>query len=609
MKIIIFLRCSFGADFGKEICRGGLYADGLDLDFAKVFPEDITELPNVPTTSNNGYNPVMMGTSSLNSHINPHHDHPPPPLNYDTFLMKGRMEDLEKKVLDMERTITTMQKNIEVLQQNTQVISKGFNILSGRVNKVTGDQELVSGKLEEYHKSLEEKIEQTEQNVSLALLALQLKTTSDLEEVKMMSFEALGNVTILVNNASAQARNPDDESSKMVPQLFDSLVHNVSLKMEDWQKTAKNETQLLAEMVKALAEISQGEKLKLENLSNYSRKEIERLGDMFEKQTVEQSHEWDAVTTKLKALKMEVEDRDKKFSSDILDVHQMVRNSTKHFEHEVKQVEESLLEQNMAHNMAHENIALKIDELTNTVEQQHLQMRTATSQMDGNQLRRLSGAEANITTLFAANKQFLQQFASMEEMNGLILSKITDLRTVHKNDNATTKKDLFEVQRTLTKMEHDNRVILDRLRDLQNRLDKARQDMYEQIDVGRLGLHGSDMMDTETPRPTEVSVAMQVELGELKDRIVTFEENVAELWRGQKQLKELMEHNGDMVGALQTAHLADHEDVSLQIMEIKIASKMLSEVVRNLSRNVSEFIVNEKHNTKEDQHEYSYGVM
>lgn len=74
--------------------------------------------------------------------------------------------------------------------------------------------------------------------------------------------------------------------------------------MDDWQRTAKNETQLLAEMVKALAEISQGEKLKLENLSNYSRKEIEKLGDVLEKQNVEHSHEWDAISAKLKAVMM-----------------------------------------------------------------------------------------------------------------------------------------------------------------------------------------------------------------------------------------------------------------------------------------------------------------
>ncbi|ODN01418.1 hypothetical protein Ocin01_05257, partial [Orchesella cincta] len=75
----------------------------------------------------------------------------------------------------------------------------------------------------------------------------------------------------------------------------------------------------------------------------------------------------------------------------------------------------------------------------------------------------------------------------------------------------------------------------------------------------------------------------------MKDRIVTFEENVAELWRSHKQITDMLQHNGDMVTALQTAHLADHEDVSLQIMEIKIASKLLSEVIRNLSKNMSEF--------------------
>lgn len=95
-----------------------------------------------------------------------------------------------------------MQKNIEVLQQNTQVISKGFNILSGRVNKVTGDYELVEAKLDEYIKRTDEKIIATEQNVSLALIALQLKTTSDLEDIKKTSLEALGNATIAAANVS-----------------------------------------------------------------------------------------------------------------------------------------------------------------------------------------------------------------------------------------------------------------------------------------------------------------------------------------------------------------------------------------------------------------------
>lgn len=310
-----------------------------------------------------------------------------------------------------------------------------------------------------------------------------------------------------------------------------------------------------------------------------------------------------------------MEERDKKFTGDILDMHVGLRNTTKHCEAEVKQVEESLLEQNMAHNMAHENIALKIDEISTALEQHQ---KKATMGMDLHHIRRLSGVEANITTLFSANKQFLHQFATMEEMNGLILSKITDLRSVHKNDNATTKKDLFEVKRSITKMEHDSRVILDRLRDLQSRVDQARQDTIHQIDIGRLGLGGGvDLMrPSESPRPTEISIQMQVEIGELKDRIVTFEENIAELWRSNKQIKDIAEHSGDMITALQTAHLADHEDVSLQIMEIKIASKMLSEVVRNLNRNVSELLVENqldnkyKRGTHERLHGgYSIGVF
>ncbi|CAL8125641.1 unnamed protein product [Orchesella dallaii] len=483
--------------------------------------------------------------------------------------------------MELERTISTMQKNIEVLQQNTQVISKGFNILSGRVNKVTGDYELVNGKLEDYRKTFDEKITATEQNVSLALIALKLQTTSEIEEIKKTSLEAIGNATA---TNTTEARHPVDNA-----ELCEKYIQNVTLKMEDWQRTAANETKLVAEMVKALAEISQGEKLKLENLSNYSRRELEKLGDILEKQGVEHSHEWDAITTKVKALRMEVEERDKKFTSDILDVHSYLRNTSKHCEEEVKKVEESLLEQNMAHNMAHENIALKIDEMTTALEQK--------PSMDPSYLRRLSGTEANITTLFAANKQFLQQFSAMEEMSGLVLSKIADLRTVHKNDNATTKKEVFEVQRSVTKLEHDSRVILDRVRDLQSKVDQSRD---LQMDIGRLG-----DIEVETPKPTEVSIALQVEIGEMKDRIVTFEENVAELWRSHKQITDMLQHNGDMVTALQTAHLADHEDVSLQIMEIKIASKLLSEVIRNLSKNMSEF--ESRVESSNSKSEYSIG--
>ncbi|CAL8125643.1 unnamed protein product [Orchesella dallaii] len=74
----------------RPLERGGLYADGLDLDFAKVYPEEVTEIPMV-TTNTNGFNPV--GVVGTINHDQPTH-------NYETLMMTGRVDELEKKARD-----------------------------------------------------------------------------------------------------------------------------------------------------------------------------------------------------------------------------------------------------------------------------------------------------------------------------------------------------------------------------------------------------------------------------------------------------------------------------------------------------------------------------
>jgi hypothetical protein len=98
----------------------------------------------------------------------------------------------------------------------------------------------------------------------------------------------------------------------------------------------------------------------------------------------------------------------------------------------MKRVDEAILEQNMAHNMAHENIAQKLDELTRdaTINAQSLQRSPDLESISDDLTNRLVMAESNITTLFSSNRQFLNQVRSLEDSDMSILSRIAELRNV-----------------------------------------------------------------------------------------------------------------------------------------------------------------------------------
>jgi len=83
---------------------------------------------------------------------------------------------------------------------------------------------------------------------------------------------------------------------------MDKLVLDITT----WKKEADNETEILAGMVKALAEISKTEKDKMarfENMTATATSEVERLEDTFKKFQVEHASNFEAFGAQSKQFK------------------------------------------------------------------------------------------------------------------------------------------------------------------------------------------------------------------------------------------------------------------------------------------------------------------
>jgi len=76
------------------------------------------------------------------------------------------------------------------------------------------------------------------------------------------------------------------------------------LEIQDWMSTAKNETKILAEMVKGLALISQSEKQKVDNLTKFFQKEIDRMKIRVDQSYRKQNETLETLQTELQNIQM-----------------------------------------------------------------------------------------------------------------------------------------------------------------------------------------------------------------------------------------------------------------------------------------------------------------
>lgn len=110
---------------------------------------------------------------------------------------------------------------------------------------------------------------------------------------------------------------------------------------------------------------------------------------------------------------------------------------SKYVEDKLKRFDESLQDQNMAHNMAHEHISEKMDSWSSTspTMQSHLARGDDIEMIETNPiyplvLDRLSKLEKNVSVLEENYGKTNEKVESMEDTDLSILSRIADLRNV-----------------------------------------------------------------------------------------------------------------------------------------------------------------------------------
>ncbi|XP_035715163.1 uncharacterized protein LOC110859066 isoform X2 [Folsomia candida] len=245
------------------------------------------------------------------------------------------------------------------MRQNTQVISKGFNILSTRFNKLSSDQDELSLKLDKKFVLVEEGIIRMQTEIGKKLKDIDTKGEAGIKNLKKTDQELL------------QAQITAGQEHKR-------WMETLSGKLVGFKSDFDKESKVLAEMVKALAEIQKKEKGKLDQLGKNLDAEMDKLRDTLEEQNNHGDGEKDnnfqeragqdslllvkrveQLELNLKSTQTTVKNESEIFQRELGDL-------SKYVDDKLKRLDESLQDQNMAHNLAHEHIAGKMDSWSST---------------------------------------------------------------------------------------------------------------------------------------------------------------------------------------------------------------------------------------------------
>ncbi|OXA51105.1 hypothetical protein Fcan01_14353 [Folsomia candida] len=515
---------------------------------------------------------------------------------------------MDVKIQQLEQLVTSLSKNVDVMRQNTQVISKGFNILSTRFNKLSSDQDELSLKLDKKFVLVEEGIIRMQKEVGKKLKDIEAKGEAGIKSLKKTDQELLQSQ---INTSQEHKRWMETLSGKIV----------------GFKTDFDNESKVLAEMVKALAEIQKKEKGKLDQLGKNLDAEMDKLRDTLEEQNKEQQDkgneeeaEKDAnfqervgqdnllLAKRVEKLEMSLKSTQTSMRNESDIFQRELGDLSKYVEDKLKRFDESLQDQNMAHNMAHEHISEKMDSWSSTspTMQSHLARGDDIEMIETNPiyplvLDRLSKLEKNVSVLEENYGKTNEKVESMEDTDLSILSRIADLRNSHAAELNGTKIEVAHLFEKLSNAETKFREVLE----IREGKSKSRNNPELQFthdgDNMLMEIGGLSMADptfepprTEAAPPqslhrTTTDFYTTVGLGAdggrdaegvvvLKERMDSVEENVAELWRSQKEIKS---EGIELIRDLQETQARSQNDAELNQKRIDATTKALSDLVRN----------------------------